>query len=220
MKFWCESVVLSQIENRISRRKIVSLKKWDATANIFSLQQPSYNRCKFMSLAQKIGQVIALSTLIFGSFAPTAFSATAPQENTKVSKPQTLLSQRRLSTFQQVKYLNGTWVGSYRCRQGITGLELTIRAKSKTDIDVIFSFFPHPKNLSIPSGSFRMKGKYKVFNSSRRPNVLSLKPTKWIDRPDRYRTVNLDGLVYPSKSKIVGNVSTSGCGKFQVEKLQ
>lgn len=46
-----------------------------------------------MSLAQKIGQVIALSTLIFGSFAPTAFSATAPQENTKVSKPQTLLAR-------------------------------------------------------------------------------------------------------------------------------
>ncbi|MEM7579815.1 MAG: hypothetical protein AAF316_08165 [Cyanobacteria bacterium P01_A01_bin.80] len=175
-----------------------------------------------MSLTQKIGQVIALSTLIFGSFVPTAFSATVPEENIEKSqsKPETLLAQRRLSTFEQVKYLNGTWVGSYRCSQGITGLELSIRAKSKTDIDIIFSFFPHPKNLSVPSGSFRMRGKYKVFNSSRRPNVLNLKATKWIDRPSGYSTVDLAGLVYPSKSKIVGNVSSSGCGKFQVEKLQ
>ena len=33
------------------------------------------NRCKFMSLTQKLGQVIVLSTLMFGSFIPTAFSA-------------------------------------------------------------------------------------------------------------------------------------------------
>ncbi|MEM6398793.1 MAG: hypothetical protein AAF757_00975 [Cyanobacteria bacterium P01_D01_bin.116] len=46
-----------------------------------------------MSLTQKIGQVIALSTLIFGSFIPTAFSATTPQKNAQESKPQTLLAQ-------------------------------------------------------------------------------------------------------------------------------
>ncbi|MEM1393918.1 MAG: hypothetical protein AAGG00_11630 [Cyanobacteria bacterium P01_H01_bin.150] len=46
-----------------------------------------------MSLTQKIGQVIALSTLIFGSFIPTAFSATAPKKNAQESKPQTLLAQ-------------------------------------------------------------------------------------------------------------------------------
>ena len=46
-----------------------------------------------MSLTQKIGQVIALSTLIFGSFVPTAFSATAPQENAQETKSETLLAR-------------------------------------------------------------------------------------------------------------------------------
>ncbi|MEO1763896.1 MAG: hypothetical protein AAFR83_18465 [Cyanobacteria bacterium J06629_18] len=44
-------------------------------------------------MTQKIGQVIALSTLIFGSFIPTAFSATAPQEKVQETKSETLLAQ-------------------------------------------------------------------------------------------------------------------------------
>ena len=46
-----------------------------------------------MSLTQKIGQVLTLSTLIFGSFIPTAFSASVPQENVQKTKSETLLAQ-------------------------------------------------------------------------------------------------------------------------------
>jgi len=55
-----------------------------------------------MSLTQKIGQVITLSTLIFGSFIPTAFSATVPQENAQETKSETLLAQStvRKNTFR------------------------------------------------------------------------------------------------------------------------
>ncbi|MEM6398696.1 MAG: hypothetical protein AAF757_00465 [Cyanobacteria bacterium P01_D01_bin.116] len=60
-----------------------------------------------MSLTQKIGQVIALSTLIFGSFIPTAFSATTPQKNAQESKPQTLLA-RSVVNGSRFKYqING-----------------------------------------------------------------------------------------------------------------
>jgi len=48
-----------------------------------------------MSLTQKLGQVIALSCLISGSFIPTALSASALQENTQKSESQTILAQRR-----------------------------------------------------------------------------------------------------------------------------
>lgn len=46
-----------------------------------------------MLIAQKIAQVITLSSFIFGTVAPGAFSATAPQESTQKSKPQVLLAQ-------------------------------------------------------------------------------------------------------------------------------
>ena len=56
-------------------------------------------RCNFMSLTQKIGQVIALSCLISGSFIPTALSSTAPQETIQKSESQTILAQRRGSAY-------------------------------------------------------------------------------------------------------------------------
>lgn len=46
-----------------------------------------------MLIAQKIAQVITLSSFIFGTVAPRAFSATAPQESTQKSQPQALLAQ-------------------------------------------------------------------------------------------------------------------------------
>ncbi|MEM1393919.1 MAG: SH3 domain-containing protein [Cyanobacteria bacterium P01_H01_bin.150] len=48
-----------------------------------------------MSLTQKIGQVITLSTLIFGSFIPTAFSANILQKKIQESEPKVLLAQKQ-----------------------------------------------------------------------------------------------------------------------------
>ncbi|MEO1432434.1 MAG: SH3 domain-containing protein [Cyanobacteria bacterium J06633_8] len=60
-----------------------------------------------MSLTQKIGQVIALSCLISGSFIPTALSSTAPQETIQKSESQTILAQRRGSAYVCTRDRNG-----------------------------------------------------------------------------------------------------------------
>lgn len=55
---------------------------------------------------------------------------------------------------------------------GLTNLKLVIAAKSTTDIDAVFIFSAHASNPTVPSGAFRMKGSYAIFNSQETPNTL------------------------------------------------
>jgi hypothetical protein len=131
--------------------------------------------------------------------------------NLKVKQYSTVASQ--------VQLLNGTWEGTYVCRQGLTSIRLTIAAQSTNEIDAVFYFSAHPRNPSVPSGAFRMVGTYRVFNSTQIPNLLELKPTNWINRPRGYGTVGLSGNVFPDEQRIVGEVTTSGCDRFDVIKV-
>jgi hypothetical protein len=121
---------------------------------------------------------------------------------------------------EQIEFLNGTWDGTYTCGQGLTSLKLVIEAKNANEIDAVFIFSPHSSNPSVPSGSFRMKGTYKIFSSPDIPSVLNLQGNTWINRPNGYTTVDLSGNVLPSDKKIAGNVNTSGCSTFEVTKVE
>ena len=56
-------------------------------------------------------------------------------------------------------YLNGTWIGTYVCAQGLTSVRLNISAKNDNNIDAVFSFYANANNVNVPPGSFRMKGR-------------------------------------------------------------
>ena len=144
----------------------------------------------------------------------------APQQSiAKVSGQSeriTATEQTVGSRQSQVKFLNGTWEGTYICRQGLTNLKLVITAKSSNDIDAVFNFSAHPSNPSVPSGSFRMNGSYTASNSQNIPALLNLKGTSWIQRPSGWGTVDLRGNVFISEGKINGDVITPGCSRFEL----
>lgn len=119
----------------------------------------------------------------------------------------------------QLELLTGVWEGTYICGQGLTGLRLVIEARSTTQIEALFFFFPHPRNPSVPSGVFRMSGTYRIFNSSDFSNLLELEATDWIDRPSGYSTVDLVGNLFPAERRIVGEVASPRCSNFDVEKV-
>jgi hypothetical protein len=121
---------------------------------------------------------------------------------------------------EQIKFLNGTWDGTYTCNQGLTSLRLVIEARNANEIDAVFIFSPHSSNPSVPSGSFKMKGTYKTFSSPDIPSILTLQGNTWINRPNGYVTVDLSGNVLSSEKKIAGNVNTSGCSTFEVTKVE
>lgn len=139
--------------------------------------------------------------------------AFAEVPNTQVAEPQTISLR--------VEQLNGTWEGSYTCSQGLTTLTLVIEAESTTNIDAVFLFSEHPRNLGVPSGRFRMIGNLEVFDSPDIPDLLTLEGTTWLNRPSGYSTVNLTGDVSSSERRITGNVTgANNCTTFDVVKRE
>lgn len=106
----------------------------------------------------------------------------------------------------------GTWVGSYTCSQGLTGLQLIIAASANDQLTATFNFYPLPNNPSVPSGSFSMTGTFS-------PNSVVLNQDQWINQPPGYVMVNLVG-VPPSASTptFAGSVLGPGCTTFSLDR--
>jgi len=108
--------------------------------------------------------------------------------------------------------LSGTWTGTYYCSQGKTGLRLTMQAGSGGRINARFNFYAVPSNPGVPSGSYTMTG-----SSSAKGVVLT--PDHWISEPPGYEMVALSGHLAPGNQNVLaGQVTTSGCGTFSVQR--
>ncbi|WP_341528969.1 hypothetical protein WKK05_06485 [Nostoc sp. UHCC 0302] len=165
--------------------------------------------------------ILTTTALLSSSYLPNSVAVIAEDSQDKTQTFADHQSKQLSKSASQVAFLNGTWQGTYLCAQGLTNLKLVIAAKSTTDIDAVFLFSAHASNPTVPSGSFRMKGIYTIFNSPEIPNTLELKASSWISRPSGYITVDLQGNVSPSDKKMVGNVlNAPGCSKFDVVKVQ
>jgi hypothetical protein len=109
--------------------------------------------------------------------------------------------------------LTGNWEGTYICGQGLTNLNLAISQNSSSEISAIFKFSASKSNPAVPSGSFRMTGTY-----DSRTNKIVLNATQWVNRPAGYITVDLVGKVSQGNTTISGEVVSSNCSTFTVEK--
>jgi hypothetical protein len=139
-----------------------------------------------------------------------------PFKQEESRKPQTRLE----TPISNAAFLNGTWEGSYTCRQGLTRLKLVISAKSTKNIDAVFMFSAHPRNPGIPSGRFRMEGTLEGFTSPEMPDLLDLRGVTWINQPSGWIMVDLRGDVSSSQQRITGNVQSPGCSTFEVTKKE
>lgn len=127
-----------------------------------------------------------------------------------LSQPKTSLSPNVPATEGNV--YEGTWVGSYSCRQGITGLQLQLKAFSQEQLAGVFSFFPVSSNPNVPYGSFNVNAMV------RRDGKLVVRAGNWIQRPRGFSTVNLEGQISSDSQSISGRVLTYGCSGFQVQR--
>ncbi|MFE3545546.1 hypothetical protein ACFXK0_21495 [Nocardia sp. NPDC059177] len=99
----------------------------------------------------------------------------------------------------------GTWIGTYECSQGTTGLTLTVQSSVQAE----FAFYPTPDNPTVRSGSFRMQWRVE---SGR----LVFRQTTWIDRPGSYVMVDLVADRTESTTTLSGKVIGDGCTTFQL----
>jgi hypothetical protein len=108
--------------------------------------------------------------------------------------------------------LTGTWVGTYTCAQGLTGLRLDIQAAPGGSATATFNFYPVPSNPGVPSGEYTMTGKYTA-------SGIDLQTGHWVKQPSGYEMVSLAGGPLTDGGRTLsGNVATSPCTTFTVTK--
>lgn len=113
--------------------------------------------------------------------------------------------------------LDGVWEGAYDCRQGRTGLTLTLDATADGQVTGTFAFWPRQDNPGVPRGSFRVRGKIEV------DGKIRLYGDSWIQRPDDYGMVGLAGRVYKGqngdKDAMLGDVvDLPGCTSWAAKR--
>ncbi len=108
--------------------------------------------------------------------------------------------------------LNGQWVGTYRCQQGITGMILTMNGNGER-VSGVLDFYGIPQNPDNPYGSLEFEG---TLDANR---GLTIEGRRWIRRPQGYILIDFSGIVNQNFNQISGDVLGTGCNDFTVSKV-
>lgn len=111
---------------------------------------------------------------------------------------------------------HSTWTGRYECGQGVTALQLTIDLEPGDAARAIFDFGPLADNPTVPNGSYRMRGT--VVASSGDTMSVSLHPDEWIDQPENYVMVGLEGTIDPARHSLRGRILNDACAWLDVKR--
>jgi hypothetical protein len=105
-----------------------------------------------------------------------------------------------------------TWVGSFDCPEGRTGLTLRVVDVRGTKVRAIFDFH-HAQ--SDTSGQFLLAGR---FDEHTGDTVFT--PGAWIIHPDDYPPLPLVGRVSRDGMRFAGRVPFPGCGGFRLRAVE
>ena len=108
--------------------------------------------------------------------------------------------------------LTGTWVGTYVCSQGETGLRLVIQAAASGVLTATFNFYAVPSNPGVPTGSFTMTGSYAY------PAGVKLTQGQWINQPSGYLMVDLTASPPTRDGTVLNGTITSCSSNFTLTK--
>ena len=101
------------------------------------------------------------------------------------------------------------WAGFYTCAQGATALKLTLIDDDPSRVTAVFAFGPTPANPDLPRGSYTLRG-------TRRGAQVELTPDAWLERPEGYEMVGLNGGM--AGTRFEGRILFDGCGRFALER--
>jgi hypothetical protein len=103
--------------------------------------------------------------------------------------------------------LTGHFEGSYICSKGENNLALDTLAKETGEIVAVFSF---GGTSDFPKGSYSLTGRWTGAK-------FSLKSNAWIDQPEGYIMVDIEGEV--SARGVSGNMLTPTCSNFSALRI-
>ena len=106
--------------------------------------------------------------------------------------------------------------GSYICARGLTALVLRILTPSSaSETRAQFSFGPSQLNPSVTAGSFSMVGHVDLSRGT-----MTLRPIEWIQKPEPYVMVGLEGTSSDGGRSFYGRVVGAGCDSFSMLRIQ
>lgn len=104
------------------------------------------------------------------------------------------------------------WSGAYDCPQGRTDLVLEVTDVHDNWVRAIFDFHHGPS---------RAAGRYYVAgNFDPRTGVVSLVPGPWIEKPEGYVAVGMEGQMSPEGKLISGKITHPDCGGFRIQPMR
>lgn len=108
--------------------------------------------------------------------------------------------------------ITGTYVGTYTCDQGLTGLRLDLTSNEAGLVTGTFTFSAVASNPKVPTGSYTVEGTLNGLS-------LDLRGVTWITRPSGYLLANLSGQFNADRTAYTGTVSgPPNCTTFHVTK--
>ncbi len=116
----------------------------------------------------------------------------------------------------QERGLVGFWQGKYDCNQGITGVTLTIRAVTGTEVEGLFLFYEVPENPGVPTGCYVTTG---TWDPASRAVTLLGHDDRWLWRPENYIAVNFRGTMAPGGLAMRGRVEGPNCTVFDLRRI-
>lgn len=116
---------------------------------------------------------------------------------------------------QSINDLDGTWMGSYTCRQGETGMRMRIQVKTDSTFVGTFEFFPICTNFAsnVEIGMYFFTGTYDSNES------INFDFVHWIFKPEGWTFVNKKGALV-DKETLAGKVLDADCGDFYMKKME
>lgn len=157
-----------------------------------------------------IGVGMLVAALGVAGCAGSTKTATSPSASAPASSaPGPATSAAPTAGTSPLPSFAGSWVGSYSCAQGPTGLKLTIQAAGANAETAVFQFYPLPNYPAAASGSFAMTG-------ANVGNTITLHQDHWIVQPPGYAMVDLQGAL--SGGTLSGSVIFTGCTTFTLQR--
>ena len=89
------------------------------------------------------------------------------------------------------------WVGAYKCGQGVTAVSLRVEPEKGEKVGGFLVFYPSPPNPNV--GTLSADGR-----------DINLVGAEWIEHPDRYEMVNLEGRIDATREIMTGRVIHPG----------
>lgn len=134
---------------------------------------------------------MASSGVIFVAIFTACGGAVRGGDRTQASTEASAADDPLPDTFVAPDGTIGLWRGTYKCGQGMTGLDLTVEPAPGGGLVAEFYFYAIPSNPEVPSGRFRMSGSVTPSGVVR----LLASDDNWIDRPPGYLVVGLVGSI-------------------------